>query len=62
VLWKIGTFTAGAGEPLRFLFPLENFSAQTKSFGAGCRIEPGANAGGGRRAFVSMLLNARMWL
>jgi hypothetical protein len=47
VLWKIGTFTAGAGEPVQFLFPLENFSAQTKSFGAGCRIEPGANAGGG---------------
>jgi len=26
----------GAGEPVRFLFPLENFSAQTKSCGAAC--------------------------
>jgi hypothetical protein len=36
-----------AGEPVLFLFPLENFSAQTKSCGAGCPIGSGANAGGG---------------
>ena len=46
---KIATFTAdrGCGGSGSIFFPLENFSAQTKSCGAGCRIEPGANAGGG---------------
>jgi len=48
--------------PVRFLFPLKTFRLKPNRAAPGALIGPGTNAGSGRRAFVSILLNARMWL